>query len=43
MRSLAAPFVYAGPGAIALTRTPSGLNSAAQALVIDDSVAFVAP
>jgi hypothetical protein len=35
--------VYTGPGAIAFTRTPEGLNSAAQARVIDDLAPFVAP
>jgi hypothetical protein len=43
MRSRAAPGVYTGPGAIAFTRTPEGLNSAAQARVIDDMAPFVAP
>jgi hypothetical protein len=35
--------VDTGPGAIAFTRTPEGLNSAAQARVIDDMAPFVAP
>src|SRR2546426_4181850 len=43
MRSGAAPPVYTGPGAMAFTRTPLGLNSAAQARVIDARAAFVAP
>ena len=35
--------VRTGPGATALTRTPAGLNSAAQERVIDAKVALVAP
>jgi hypothetical protein len=43
MRSGAAPGVSTGPAAMALTRTPEGLNSAAQARVIAASEALVAP
>jgi len=43
IRSGAAPFVNTGPGATALTRTPLGLNSAAQERVNEASAAFVAP
>jgi hypothetical protein len=34
--------VYTGPGATAFTRTPAGLNSAAQARVNADIAALVA-
>ena len=43
MRSGAAPLVRTGPAAMALTRTPEGLNSAAQERVIAARVALVAP
>ena len=43
LRSSAAPAVSTGPAAMALTRTPEGLNSAAQERVIDARVALVAP
>ena len=43
MQSGAAPAVSTGPGAMALTRTPAGLNSAAQDRVIHARVALVAP
>src|SRR5258707_762300 len=43
MRSGAAPPVTTGPGAMALTRTPAGLNSAAQERVIATMVALAAP
>ena len=39
----AAPLVWTGPAAMALTRTPEGLNSAAQERVIAARVALVAP
>ena len=42
MRAGAAPAVRTGPAAMALTRTPAGLNSAAQERVIAITVALVA-
>jgi hypothetical protein len=43
VRSGAVPPVSTGPAAMALTRTPAGLNSAAQERVIAARVALVAP
>src|SRR3982074_1506776 len=43
IRSGLAPLVYTGPGATVLTRTPAGLNSAAQARDRAVSAALVAP
>src|SRR5438034_6312240 len=43
VRSGAAPLVYTGPGATAFTRTPLGLNSAAQARANAAWAALVAP
>jgi hypothetical protein len=42
VRAGAAPLVRTGPAAMALTRTPAGLNSAAQERVIAARVALVA-